>query len=118
CYLSYNVPTVPHPPGNGVPIEGRDRSYIRVIEKAMQEVSMLQHELLDALLKAPVHSRKINLPSMQGFQRFDLSSVIRCESEDNYTHIFFTNHKKITVSRTLQEFEQRLSDAGFFRVHH
>lgn len=118
CYLSNRESTLESLPEKGSATDLQDANYIRQLEKAMQEVSTLQHELLEALMKTPAHTRKINLPSMRGFQRFDVSTVIRCESEDNYTHIFFTNRKKITVSKTLQEFEQRLSDAGFFRVHH
>ena len=118
CHLSYNEPNGADSLANTPSVDMQNDNYLKVFEKAIQEVSTLQHELLEALLKAPSPIRKINLPSMNGFRRFDVSTVIRCESEDNYTHIFFTNHKKITVSRTLQEFEQKLSDAGFFRVHH
>ncbi|MBK7160264.1 MAG: LytTR family transcriptional regulator [Ignavibacteria bacterium] len=39
------------------------------------------------------------------------------EAEDCYTHIFTVNDKKITVSKTLKEIEEKVSDRLFFRVH-
>jgi two-component system LytT family response regulator len=35
----------------------------------------------------------------------------------NYTEFFFTNQKKIVVSKTLKEFEDLLTDLNFYRVH-
>lgn len=46
-----------------------------------------------------------------------IADIIRCESNVNYTEFFFTNSKRIVVSRTLKDFEDILGDLGFFRVH-
>lgn len=46
-----------------------------------------------------------------------IADIIRCESSVNYTEFFFRNAKRIMVSRTLKEFEDILSDQGFYRVH-
>ncbi|MNU60994.1 Transcriptional regulatory protein YehT [compost metagenome] len=46
-----------------------------------------------------------------------IADIIRCESNVNYTEFFFTNSKRIVVSRTLKDFEDILGELGFFRVH-
>jgi len=35
----------------------------------------------------------------------------------NYTEFYFNNAKKLLVTKTLKEFEDLLSDQGFYRVH-
>ncbi|MBL8856827.1 MAG: LytTR family transcriptional regulator, partial [Planctomycetaceae bacterium] len=39
------------------------------------------------------------------------------ESDSNYTHFFLTNKEKITVPRSLKEFEELLPGDRFFRTH-
>ena len=61
--------------------------------------------------------RKIGLASQQRVDFVEISEICRCESDDNYTHFFLDNGKKMTVSKTLKEFEELLVDYGFIRVH-
>jgi len=42
---------------------------------------------------------------------------LRCQSDINYTIIFLRDKQKITVAKTLKEFEELLIDHNFFRVH-
>lgn len=46
-----------------------------------------------------------------------IRDIVRCESNVNYTEFHFTNGKKFLVTKTLKEFEDLLSDQGFYRVH-
>lgn len=46
-----------------------------------------------------------------------IGDIIRCESSVNYTEFFFSAGKKLLVTKTLKEFEDLLSDQGFYRVH-
>lgn len=47
----------------------------------------------------------------------NIADIIRCESNVNYTEFYFTNTQKLLVTRTLKDFEDLLSDQGFYRVH-
>ena len=47
----------------------------------------------------------------------NIKDILRCESNINYTEFFFLDAKRIVVSKTLKEFEDILSDQGFYRVH-
>lgn len=62
-------------------------------------------------------SKKIGVPTMNGFVFLEVSDIIRCESDINYTNIFLKEKKKITVAKTLKEFEELLTEYNFFRVH-
>lgn len=46
-----------------------------------------------------------------------ISDIIRCESNVNYTEFYFTGGKKLLVTKTLKDFEDLLSEQGFYRVH-
>ncbi len=47
----------------------------------------------------------------------NIRDIVRCESSVNYTEFFFSNGKKFLVTKTLKEFEDLLSEQGFYRVH-
>lgn len=60
---------------------------------------------------------KIGLASQHRVDFVEISDINRCESDDNYTHFFLNNGEKMTVSKTLKEFEELLVDYGFIRTH-
>ncbi len=62
--------------------------------------------------------QKIALPTQTGFELVPLESILKCESESNYTHIYLKGGRKILVSRTLKEIEELLEGHPFLRVHH
>ena len=46
-----------------------------------------------------------------------IQDIIRCQSDINYTHIFLRDKRKLTVAKTLKDFENMLSKFKFFRTH-
>jgi len=62
-------------------------------------------------------SKKICVPVMNGIEFISLNNIMRCESHINYTTLFMKDKQKLTVSKTLKEFEELLSEHNFFRVH-
>ncbi|MEM0998482.1 MAG: LytTR family DNA-binding domain-containing protein [Bacteroidota bacterium] len=61
-------------------------------------------------------NRRIALPSGEGLMVVPIREIVRCEGDSNYTHFFFATGKKLTVTKTLREYEELLGDAGFFRI--
>jgi two-component system LytT family response regulator len=57
------------------------------------------------------------LPTSQGFEFFDITELIRCESDRNYTVFYFKSYKPVTVSRNIKQYEEILAKKGFVRVH-
>ena len=62
-------------------------------------------------------SKRISIPTVNGFEFIAVNNIIRCESNSNYTTLFLKDKQKITVAKTLKEFEELLTDYNFFRVH-
>ena len=62
-------------------------------------------------------SKRICVPVINGLVVVQVSDIIRCESNVNYTSLYLKDKQKLTVAKTLKEFEEMLSDYDFFRVH-
>ncbi len=60
---------------------------------------------------------KIALPLSDKIIFIEITSIIRCQGEGNYTHIHLKGEEKLLASKTLKEFEELLSDYHFLRVH-
>lgn len=61
--------------------------------------------------------KKVGIPDGDGLVFINLSEIIRCDSDGNYTYFLLTNGKKIIASRTLGEYEQMFNEDNFFRIH-
>lgn len=61
--------------------------------------------------------KKIVLSNVGGFRVVDLSDIIYLRGEVNYTRFFLKNGDTVMVSRTLRDYENMLSELGFYRCH-
>lgn len=86
-------------------------------KRSKEETTKRFETLFDNLRNRPGLPRRISVPTMKGLEFLPVQEIIRCESHINYTSIFMTNGQKMTVARTLKEFEELLEEHGFFRVH-
>ena len=87
-------------------------SALNTITKKTEESQMnvLQHNIqLNA-------KRKLVLKTQESVHVVEIENIIRCESDKNYTLFYFTNGKKILVSKTLKDFDVLLSGLTFFRA--
>ncbi len=73
--------------------------------------------LLENIRKKVDNFKRIALSTSEGIHLFEISDIIRCESEDNYTKFFIRNNKAILISKTLKEYEELLTEHGFERIH-
>ncbi|MGH2665039.1 LytR/AlgR family response regulator transcription factor [Flavobacterium sp.] len=73
--------------------------------------------LLENIRKKVDNFRRIALSTSDGIHLFEISDIIRCESEDNYTKFYIKNNKPILISKTLKEYEDMLTEHGFERIH-
>ena len=64
----------------------------------------------------PHKKKKLILKTLESLFIVDIENIVRCESDKNYTFFFFTEGKKILVSKTLKEYDMLLSGLSFFRV--
>jgi two-component system, LytTR family, response regulator len=73
--------------------------------------------LFQKILQPSSLVQKIALPTMEGLRMVEVSSIISCSSESNYTAFFLKKGEKLVVSRTMKEMEEILLDYSFLRVH-
>jgi len=84
----------------------------------VREIKAKEDALEDKILKPKLNKvdGKITLPQQDGFQVLNVSEILFCKADDNYTEIFLEN-KKLLVSKTLKYFEEALSEFTFARIH-
>ena len=62
--------------------------------------------------------RKVALPTLEGIYFEKVKEIVRLEAKGNYTFIHLVNNRKILVSKTLSEIENKLHHhPRFVRVH-
>jgi two-component system, LytTR family, response regulator len=62
-------------------------------------------------------NRKLVLKTSNKIYLLEVKDLIYCESDCNYTVFTTLDEEKITVSKLLKDYDELLSDSGFFRVH-
>lgn len=89
---------------------------IKQLERPWPAVEQLK-ETIHQLKDTPSKFTKIALPTLHGFELVELEKLVRMEAASNYTHFFMEDGKKITISKTLKEYESLLEPEGFVRIH-
>jgi two-component system LytT family response regulator len=88
------------------------------VDKAAKEIgSSEQNEKFEILSSNKDSFEKIALPSSEGVRFVKISTIVRCESDSNYTRFYLDNKEKILVSKTLKEFDELLTPLHFYRTH-
>jgi len=82
-------------------------------KEKLEDLSILQQNLVNF----QTQNKKLIVPTVLGFEFLNVQDIIHCQSDVNYTTLFLKNHKKLTVAKTLKEFEELLQPYNFFRVH-
>ncbi|MEN8800246.1 MAG: LytTR family DNA-binding domain-containing protein [Flavobacteriaceae bacterium] len=61
---------------------------------------------------------RLAIPSNNEIILQKTADIVYCEADGNYTILHLADDKKITVSKTLKEFEIILPESDFCRIHH
>lgn len=77
------------------------------LQMVMQQLSADDRQLPD----------KIALPYQNGVIFTELTKVIYCEADDNYTQFVLVDGKQYIVAKTLGSIQEILEDRNFLRVH-
>jgi two-component system LytT family response regulator len=57
------------------------------------------------------------LSTSKGIQFLKTEDILYCKGDGAYTYFFLKNGERITTSKNLKEYENKLSDYNFFRSH-
>ncbi len=87
----------------------------KLVEKKSLDDKVKTYETLFHNLQGK--NKRIAVHTITGFNYINTDDIIRCESDVNYTTLFLKDKTQLTVAKTLKEFEELLSDHGFYRVH-
>lgn len=93
---------------------------IAAVEKVSERIrNRSENERIRQLYLNTMHpaNPKIGLPTGERVEFVEVKSIIRCQGESNYTHIYFANRKPLLTAKSLIEFEELLAEYGFVRVH-
>lgn len=85
----------------------------RELQNLTQQIEALKPNLTRA--KPSLH--KLAVPTPDGFLLIEIDHIIKCEAHSNYTDIFLSVGKKVTITKPLKQVEDLLKDQNFFRVH-
>jgi two-component system LytT family response regulator len=94
------------------------RKAVAKVEKKQNENMEGRLEQLIINLKNGAENYKLALPTSEGLTFIKISEILYCKAAGNYTEIFMADGKKHLVSRQLIEYDELLSEQGFFRIHH
>ncbi|MBI4647813.1 MAG: LytTR family transcriptional regulator [Bacteroidia bacterium] len=62
--------------------------------------------------------KKLAVPLTDGIEYLNIRDIIRFEADRSYASIFLVTGRKIVVSnKSLNEYEEMLSESHFFRIH-
>jgi len=65
----------------------------------------------------PAISRRVAIPTTDGFVLVDLHQVVYGRAVGNYTHFVLLDGTPLVSSHTLKYFQAQLEGRGFFRIH-
>ena len=92
-----------------------NRSVIRIAEKNVNN----RIESLIANFRSEAQGlKKIGLPTAEGLVFEEIENIMHLQAESNYTLVYIRNKKKMTITKSLKEFEDLLPANIFCRLHH
>jgi len=93
---------------------------IAAVEKACAHIAeQTENKRIKQLYQNTQHpdNARIGLPLSDRVEFVEVKTIVRCQGESNYTHLYFTGKKPLLVAKSLVEFEELLADHGFIRIH-
>jgi two-component system LytT family response regulator len=83
------------------------------IQPNKEQLSVLQ----DSIKNPRSTSQKISLHTSEKIIVVQISEILRCKSDNNYTTFYLENGQRILVSKTLKYYADMLKEHQFIRVH-
>jgi|TARA_B110000902_G_scaffold265481_1_gene349916 two-component system LytT family response regulator len=83
------------------------------IQPNREQIAVLQ----ESIKNTNKVSQKISLHTSEKIIVLELSEIVRCNSDSNYTTFHLKNGQKILVSKTLKYYADMLKEHQFLRVH-
>jgi two-component system LytT family response regulator len=86
------------------------------VEKALD--SILKEQKTGSVNQFAIkQENSLMLKALESIKMVKLNEVIYLEASGPYTEVFLSNGDKITVTKHLKDFENKLENTGFYRIH-
>lgn len=86
------------------------------VEKSLKSAHSGSIEVLKDAIKDG-STKRIALNTQEKILIKEISEIVRCESNINYTMFYFSDATRLLVTKTLKEYDDLLSPHDFLRVH-
>jgi len=91
---------------------------VKKARQAVQHELRIKLEALETNLRQGVATgKKLVIKTLESIHVVNTNSIVYCESDGPYTTIHTEEGESIVCSRTIKEYDELLSDFGFYRVH-
>jgi two-component system LytT family response regulator len=92
------------------------------VERARKNIAVtIRQNTIERLLynlgRQSGSEKKINIPTVNGYEFIDMKNIIWCESDGPYTTFHLDNKSRIVSSRHLGFYEEMLENHNFCRIH-
>jgi len=77
----------------------------------------MKFKAMEENIKALNKSDKVILKTSESVHLVDTTDIIRIEADGNYSTFFIEDGRKVIVSKVIKEWEEKLLDKGFHRIH-
>jgi two-component system LytT family response regulator len=81
-----------------------------------ESISKAQQQYIESITSEG-KPKKLAIRNSDGIIFVEIEKIVKLKADSNYAHIFLTDGRQLTASKTLKDFEELLSEYGFFRVH-
>ncbi|MEM9720416.1 MAG: LytTR family DNA-binding domain-containing protein [Bacteroidota bacterium] len=101
-----------------VQVEELQTAISKHIEKKSRFIVPAQLEvLLQNMGREHKDSQRIALATKESIELVYPRDIVLCQSDNNYTFVYFQDRRKKLISKTLKDFEEILLEHDFLRVH-
>ena len=97
------------------------KELITAVEKAKDKILQKEENLRLRNMLENTHrsnaDKMLALSMTDKVEFIEVATIVRCESDGNYTAFHLKNGEKLLISKTLKDYDELLSPYGFLRVH-
>jgi two-component system, LytTR family, response regulator len=98
-----------------------EKEFCIAVERAIENINSSkiedQVETFFNYYERKTQNRRIVLKTTESINIVEISDIVYCRSDNTYTTFYLNNSEKILISRPMKEYEEMLSEYGFFRPH-
>ncbi len=89
----------------------------KVAAKRKQAISCREQSIREVVTNDSYLNNKMVINDHQGMRFVTLKDIIYLKADNTYTALLLTNNEKITTSKPINRYEEKLDSRWFFRIH-